>query len=226
MASTTGLLADFKSQFNSQVPRIAELRVRRAADPLAFFGGDPTAGVGADGGVDIPDNVSLAPTDATTMADRSMFTRYTTSTTTSKQTSKNRRKEERKRARGKKGTVYEEEYLINSVRRLVERVNDTIKEVETLVQALLRRGMRERAAAVEKGLDEVLSLCRDSIGPVFEVGGGDDDAAVDEKGDAAARMPAGADGVLQESMAERDGGGEGKKVPAVRDFKKLVLLGG
>lgn len=224
MGSTTDLLADFKNQLNSQIPRIAELRVRRAADPLAFFGGDPTAGVGADGGVDIPDNVSLAPTDATTMADRSMFTRYTSSTSVSKQTSKNRRKEERKRARGKKGTVYEEEYLVNSVRRLVERVNDTIKEAETLVQALLRRGMRERAAAIERGLDEVLTLCRDSIGPVFEVTG--DSGVSDEKGDGDAKVPAGPDGVLFESLAQRDGKGDGKNVPVVRDFKKLVLLGG
>jgi elongator complex protein 1 len=225
MGSTTDLLADCKNQLNSQVPRIAELRVRRAADPLAFFGGDPAAGAGADG-IDIPDNVSLAPTDATTMADRSMFTRYTSSTSMSRQTSKNRRKEERKRARGKKGTVYEEEYLVNSVRRLVQRVNDAVGEVETLVQALLRRGMRERAAAIERGLDEVLSLCRDCLGPVFEVDG---DGAVEENKAGTEPGPTkstGADGVLFESLAERDGKGTGRQVPTVREFKKLVLLGG
>lgn len=106
----------------------------------------------------------------------------------------------------------------------MERVNEAVKEVEGLVQALLRRGMRERAAAIEKGLDEVLALCRDSMGPVFEVGGGGDDGVVEEKGEAPARIPGGADGVLLESMAERDGGK--KQVPTMRDFKKLVLLGG
>ena len=227
MGSTTDLLADCKSQLNSQVPRIAELRARRAADPLAFFGGDPiAAGLGTDG-IDIPDNVSLAPTDATTMADRSMFTRYTGSTTNSRQTSKTKRKEERKRARGKKGTVYEEEYLVSSVRRLMERVNSAVLEVETLVQALLRRGMRERAAAIEKGLDEVLSMCRVCRVSVFEVEV--EGTAGEDKEDAegAAAQPSGAEAVFLDSMAERDGKATGvKQVPVMRDFKKLVLLGG
>ncbi|OGM39887.1 putative killer toxin sensitivity protein (IKI3) [Aspergillus bombycis] len=171
MGSMTDLLADFRSQLNAQVPRIGELRVRRATDPLAYFGGDPT--MGGEMGVDIPDNVSLAPTDASTLAGRSMFTRYTGKTgktgktNMSRQTSKTRRKEERKRASGKKGTVYEEEYLVNSVRRLIERVNSTVSEVETLVNALLRRGMRERAVAVEKAMQEVLKLCTDSRVEVF-----------------------------------------------------------
>lgn len=165
MGSMTDLLADFRSQLNAQVPRIRELRVRRITDPLAYFGGDPTTG---ELGADIPDNVSLAPTDASTLAGRSMFTRYTGQTgktgktSSSRQTSKNRRREERKRARGKKGTVYEEEYLVNSVRRLIERVNTTVPEVETLVDALLRRSMRERAAAVEKTMHEVVHLCVES----------------------------------------------------------------
>lgn len=166
MGSMTDLLADCKAQLNAQVPRIRELRQLRAADPLAFYGGDPTGG---EGGVDIPDNVSLAPTEATTLAGRTMFTRYTGKTGMSRQTSRTRRREERKRARGKKGTVYEEEYLVNSVRRLIERVNSTVAEAESLVDALLRRAMRERAAAVEKALEEVLKMCADCRDDVFEI---------------------------------------------------------
>lgn len=122
MGDMTDLLADCRSQLNAQVPRLSELRQLRAVDPLAFFGGDPTGG---DAGVDIPDNVSLAPTDASTLAGRSMFTRYTGNTGKtgktgmSRHTSKTRRREERKRARGKKGTVYEEEYLVNRDRKSV-----------------------------------------------------------------------------------------------------------
>jgi elongator complex protein 1 len=63
MGSMTDLLADFRSQLAAQVPRIGELRIRRIQDPLAYFGGDPAAADGI-GGIDIPDNVSLAPTDA------------------------------------------------------------------------------------------------------------------------------------------------------------------
>ncbi len=121
MASITELVADCKAQLTAQVPRILELREKKKADPLAFFEGD------ANDGKDIPDDVSLAPTDASTMGG-SLFTRYTgrtgtmtgtAGTGTSRRSSKNRRREERKRARGKKGSVYEEEYLVNSVSRVI-----------------------------------------------------------------------------------------------------------
>lgn len=234
MGSTTDLFADCKAQLNAQVPRIRELRVRRAADPLAFFGGDPTAG---DGGVDIPDNVSLAPTDASTLAGRSMFTRYTGKTgktSGSRQTSRTRRREERKRARGKKGTVYEEEYLVNSVRRLIERVNAAVPEAESLIDALLRRGMRERAAAVQKALHEVLTMCAECREEVFELPtlaaqnevNGEDGGAenVNAQDDAEILRPRGGEAVFMESVLATSGGMKNKGPPVVKDFKKSALL--
>ncbi|KAI3091561.1 hypothetical protein CBS147343_791 [Aspergillus niger] len=243
MGSMTDLLADFRSQLNAQVPRIRELRVRRATDPLAYFGGDPTLGDGA-AGVDIPDNVSLAPTDASTLAGRSMFTRYTGNTgktgktSSSRHTSKTRRKEERKRARGKKGTVYEEEYLVNSLRRLLERANSTVSEVEGLVDALLRRGMRERAVAVEKAMSEVLKLCKESREEVFgalvaeAVGGqtGEGDAGEGENGAGAAfgedGVPhaTGGQSVFWDSVTATANVGKGREVPAVKEIKLSALL--
>ena len=167
MASTTELLADCKSQLQAQIPRIRELRTKKAEDPLAFFDGD-----GDGDGADVPDNVSLATTDASTMGG-TLLTRYTNRTGTvgtnaTRRTSKNRRREERKRARGKKGSVYEEEYLVNSVGRLIERINTVNEEVERLVVGLMRRGMRERAAAVENATVEVVEMCRGCLGEVFE----------------------------------------------------------
>lgn len=233
MGSTTDLLADFRSQLNAQVPRIRELRTRRAADPLAYFGGDPSTGDGA--GIDIPDNVSLAPTEASTLAGRSMFTRYTGKTGSSKQTSRTRRREERKRATGRKGTVYEEEYLVNSVRRLLERVNSTVAEVEGLVDALLRRGMRERAAAIERTLSEVLSLsseCREEVFDTATAAGGGSSGATagangeqeQGNGDDDSLRPRGGEGVFFDSVANIVGGGASREVPAVKEMKKSVLL--
>ncbi|KAF7114330.1 hypothetical protein CNMCM5793_008282 [Aspergillus hiratsukae] len=228
MGTTTDLLADFRSQLNAQVPRIRELRERRAADPLAYFGGDPTTG---DLGVDIPDNVSLAPTDASTLAGRTMFTRYTGKTTSSRHTSKTRRREERKRARGKKGTVYEEEYLVNSVRRLIERVNSTVAEVETLVDALLRRGMRERAVAIEKAMQEVLKMCAESKEEVFGAPEQDEsenaaEGLDGENVDGAEELrPRGGQRVLAESVTSMLGAGQaGREVPPVKEMKKSALL--
>jgi elongator complex protein 1 len=236
MGNMTDLLADCRSQLNAQVPRLRELRQLRAADPLAFFGGDPTGG---DAGVDIPDNVSLAPTDASTLAGRSMFTRYTGNTGKTgktgmtRYTSKTRRREERKRARGKKGTVYEEEYLVNSIRRLMERVNSSVAETETLVDALLRRGMRERAAAVEKALQEVSTMCADCRDEVFEVPVVEKKKNEDEDDEENPEEPhippiygGRGSGVLAESIAIVQGGGSArvKEIPIVKEMRKSSLL--
>jgi elongator complex protein 1 len=236
MGSMTDLLADFRSQLQAQVPRIAELRVRRIQDPLAYFGGDPTATDGA-AGVDIPDNVSLAATDASTLAGKSMFTRYTGKTssgktTSSRQSSRNRRKEERKRARGKKGTVYEEEYLVNSVRRLIERVGTTVPEVENLVDSLLRRGMRERAAAIEKATRDVLKLCEESQEEVFivqqkqqlEEGENGEQGGEAVNGPVDVPMPQGGQRVFWESIVSTLGGGKGQEPPKIKEMKKSALL--
>lgn len=230
MGSMTDLLADCKNQLNSQVPRIRELRVRRAEDPLAFFGGDPTSG---EAGADIPDNVSLAPTEASTLAGRSIFTRYTGKTTSSRMTSKTRRREERKRARGKKGTVYEEEYLVNSVRRLIERANSAISEVESLVDALLRRGMRERAAAIQKALHELLTMCADCREEVFDLSSSTPAGTSAEEHPTELFRPQteelprvhGGDAVYLNSILAVADPLRGREVPVVKEMKKSALLG-
>ncbi|KAL8798214.1 MAG: hypothetical protein Q9182_006859 [Xanthomendoza sp. 2 TL-2023] len=202
MASVTELLADCKAQLTAQLPRIQELREKKKEDPLAYLEGD------VNEGKDIPDNVSLAPTDASTTGG-SLFTRYTNRTATgtadtgtSRRSSKNRRREERKRARGKKGSVYEEEYLVNSVKRLIDRVNSVSDEAERLVEWLVRRRMVERARAVEGGMSDVVGLCEKAVKEVF---------AIEEE---EAEPVEGEEGVQQ----RRD-------VPVVKEFGKLSLLG-
>ncbi|KAL8633008.1 hypothetical protein Q9189_001262 [Teloschistes chrysophthalmus] len=200
MASITELLADCKAQLAAQVPRIRELREKKKEDPLAFLEGD------INEGKDIPDDVSLAPTDASTMGG-SLFTRYTNRTTTgtaetgaSRRSSKNRRREERKKARGKKGSVYEEEYLVNSVRRLVERVNSVGDEVGRLVEWMVRRKMVERARAVEGAMVEVVGMCGKAVDEVF---GGEP---------------------FNEKIAQ-EGEHEKLKAPVVKEFGRLPFLG-
>ena len=219
MAAMTELLADCRSQLHAQVPRISELREKKAEDPLAFLEGDMA------GGVDIPDNVSLAPTDASTMG-RSLFTRYTNRTGTvatneTRQTSKRRQREERKRARGKKGSVYEEEYLVNSIGRLIDRVNSIMEEVERLVVGLMRRGMRERALATEAAMVDITNLCKAAIEKIY---GKEVIPGTNEKQSPANNKvrPGGGDGVLWESIEEQ----RILERPFVKKFEKLSLLGG
>ena len=210
----TELLANCKAQLVKQVPRIRELRAKKLEDPLAFFNGDATEGT------DIPDNVSLAPTDASTTGG-SLFTRYTNHTGTvgtnaTRKTSKNRRKEERKKARGKQGSVYEEEYLVNSVGRLIERINLINEEVERLIVGLMRRGMRERARAVENAMVEVVEICRECVGEVFAIGqekGGIERKEEDEE------RPKEEEGLLWDALE-----GKRREVPVIKGFKRLSLL--
>lgn len=223
LASSTEFLADCKAQLRAQVPRIGELRRRAAEDPLAFYEGEVN--------IDLPDDISVAASSRVSTS-ASLFTRYTgkagsvgtAGTGVSRATSKNRKREEKKRARGRKGTVYEEEYLVNSVRRLVERVQATKGEVERLAFGLVRRGMFERARTVEALMAEVLEGCR--LG-VEEVWGKPDKAQVlpgegGEGEDDDGKKHVGADAVLAETLQQnwRD-----QEPPAVTAMEKLSLLG-
>lgn len=106
----------------------------------------------------------------------SLYTRYTGATNAtaltgaSRKTSKNKRKEERKRARGKKGSVYEEEYLMNSIRRLIERVDIVSGDAQRLVECLYRRGMRQEAAVVQEKLQELIEQLKAAVVAVFSEG--------------------------------------------------------
>ncbi|OAL25592.1 hypothetical protein AYO20_10433 [Fonsecaea nubica] len=209
------LLADCRAQLNAQVPRIVELRKKKEEDPLAFFGGDPT--VATDGAAgDIPDNVSLAPTDVSTLGGQSLFTRYgsnaskfggTVASNVSRKTSKTKRREERKRARGKKGSVYEEEYLVASVGRLIDRVNGLHEEVGRLLVGLSRRGMREQARQVNDNMKEICRACERAREDVWEVAktNPEDGQVQVEEGtydkDGQGRPP-GAEGVFWDSQQE------------------------
>lgn len=220
LSSTTEFLADCKGQLRAQVPRIMELRRKAEEDPLSFYEGERA------GGADVPDDVSVAASSRVSTS-ASLFTRYTGSqgsktigTGVSRATSRNRKREEKKRARGRKGTVYEEEYLVNSVRRLVERVEASKGETERLVFALARRGMAERARAVEALLGEVLEACRKSVGEVFV------DPKLDEHEIAADQKEAwhavGGDAVLQDWEAARR---KKTEPPVVTKMNRLTLLG-
>ncbi|TDZ31137.1 Elongator complex protein 1 [Colletotrichum spinosum] len=224
LSSSTEFLADCKAQLLAQVPRVAELRKKAAEDPLAFYEGERPGGLGGD----VPDDVSVAASSRLSTG-ASLFTRYTgkdgsvgtVGTGVSRATSKNRKREEKKRARGRKGTVYEEEYLVNSVRRLVERVEGGAKdEVARLVFALVRRGMTERARAVEVLVAEVVEGCKAAVREVFNVKEEEQLETVGPDGEM--WVPSGGDAVLAEHLDAR-----AKKLepPVLTTFQKLTLLG-
>lgn len=232
LGSTTEFLADCKAQLLAQVPRIAELRRKAAEDPLGFYEGERA------GGADVPDDVSVAASSRVTAGGASLFTRYTgknsvgtLGTGVSRATSKNRRREEKKRARGRKGTVYEEEYLVNSVRRLVERVETTRPDLDRLVAGLVRRDMVDRARAVEALAAEVVDACLKAVQDVFP--GGSATAAATSAAAAAGEQqqrqgnvdegwrPVGADAVLAETL---EAAWRKQEPPTIAAFERLSLL--
>ncbi|QUC22981.1 uncharacterized protein UV8b_07222 [Ustilaginoidea virens] len=231
--STTEFLADCRSQLRAQVPRVLELRRKALEDPVSFFEGERA------GGADVPDDVSVAASSRVSTS-ASLFTRYTgkagsvgtAGTGVSRATSKNRRREEKKRARGRKGTVYEEEYLVNSVRRLVERVAAAKPELERLVFALARRGKTEHARAAEQLMSDVVRACQAAIPEVFPAApaapaaqtqgrsaGGTDQG--EGEGDWAWRATGG-DAVLRDFMEDR---AKHQEAPVISGLQRLALLG-
>lgn len=219
-ATMTELLAEMKSQLAAQVPRLRELRQKKVDDPMAFLDG-----ADADDG-DIPDNISLAPTDASTSGGTFM-TRYTNrstgtlATNATRKTSKNRRREERKRARGKKGTVYEEEYLVNSIARLIQRMNDVVDDVGSLIEGLMRRGQRERAIAVQAAMEDVTEVVKTCVDEVFGSANGNDERQQDSEalGNAPRSRPWGGEGVLWEALNS-----QGQAAPILKPFERLALI--
>lgn len=157
------LLADCKGQVNSQLKRLRELRAKKAEDPYTFYGEE----------TEQADDVSIAASETSTK--ESFFTRYTGKTSgtaktgASRRTAKNKRREERKRARGKKGTIYEEEYLVKSIGRLIDRLEQAQPDGLKLIEGLMRRNMREQAYQIQKTFVEVLDLINENLTEIYTI---------------------------------------------------------
>lgn len=172
------LLAECSSQSKAQLKRLRELRQKKQLNPFAFYNGNAENAENAD-------NVSIAPTESTLRS--SIFTRYTgkssstAKTGSSRRTAKNRRREERKRARGKKGTIYEEEYLIRSTGRLVDRLNLTVSDAEKLVEGLVRRGMMEQAHKIQADFIELQEFIENHMKEIYTMSDKDRER-IDDRG--------------------------------------------
>ncbi|QPG74024.1 hypothetical protein FOA43_001343 [Brettanomyces nanus] len=172
------LFADCSSQVHAQLKRLRELREKKQSDPFAFYNGNAENAENSD-------NVSVAATESTLRS--SIFTRYTgkssstAKTGASRRTTKNRRREERKRARGKKGTIYEEEYLIRSTGRLVDRLNMNMEDTEKLVAGLVRRSMMEQAHQIQSSFIELLEFVKDHLEEIYHMSDKDRER-IDDRG--------------------------------------------
>ncbi|RLV91418.1 Elongator complex protein 1 [Spathaspora sp. JA1] len=173
------LLADCSGQMTSQLRRLRELRAKKHEDPYSFYGIP-------DNDMDAPDDVSIAASETSTTP--SFFTRYTGKTSgtaktgASRRTTKNKKREERKRAKGRKGTIYEEEYLIKSVGRLVERLDSTESDAVLLIEGLVRRGKKQQAYEIQRRWGELIQSIRENIDEIHDMSDRDRER-VDDNGE-------------------------------------------
>ncbi|KAI8978613.1 IKI3 family-domain-containing protein [Pilobolus umbonatus] len=155
---------EMMAQFHKQSTRLVELRTRKPDLAVDNLVNDEAL-----------DNIDMF-SDTTSMY--SQFTRYTSassrvssvssqSSARSRKTSKLRRKEERKRARGKKGTVFEEEYIVNSLRKLYEKASLMQNDMAQLVRALIPFEYIEEARAIQNKFDKFLQELETALPTIF-----------------------------------------------------------
>ncbi|GJN92512.1 hypothetical protein Rhopal_005542-T1 [Rhodotorula paludigena] len=163
--------SDLEEQVEKQVSRLSELKRKRDENPYYYFCiDDPVAAL---------ENVEIAPegmSDAGTA-----FTRYTVNPTTlasstrrTSRTAGSRKRAALKKAAGKKGTVYEEMYLLNSMKKSAEtRLAELQTETGALLPVLLTlspTSSEHRAAAFElqRTLSALVSTLSEAVSTVWD----------------------------------------------------------
>ncbi|KAF9363866.1 hypothetical protein BGX34_003149 [Mortierella sp. NVP85] len=156
-------IREMQEQFDKQTKRLKEVRDLRIEKELAEAAED----MAPDDGLD---NVDLM-SDTTSMA--SGFSRYTAANSVlskssqSSRSSQLKKRQDKKRARGKKGSVYEEEYLINSLRKLILRVDGTKSDVRAMLDCLATSMLLERAKVLQKEFKKLLEDVDDRMHIIF-----------------------------------------------------------
>ncbi|KAM3588825.1 putative elongator complex protein 1 [Umbelopsis sp. WA50703] len=152
-------IKDMQDQFEKQTTRLRELREKKP-DPYMNMPDDPTL-----------ENVDMF-SDTTSMY--SQFTRYTSTTAQmshasarSSRSSKSKRREERKKHSGRKGTIYEEEYLVSSLKRLYERASGMQIEIGEMSKSLVVYGYMEEAKAIQRQFLVLLDKLSEAIDGIF-----------------------------------------------------------
>ncbi|KAF9047491.1 pol II transcription elongation factor [Panaeolus papilionaceus] len=158
-------ISEMREQIRKQLNRIRELRVRKVEEPDAFY--------------DLEDDAALHNVDV--MTDVSMpataFTRYTQAPTSasrsSRRTSRSKRKMERKIGSGKKGTVDEEEYLLRSVTKLVEKFSASQADARSLLPHLYQFTVEHRTEGklLQEEVDEFEAELKAAVEEIWAVQG-------------------------------------------------------
>ncbi|KAF9295803.1 hypothetical protein BGZ74_010603 [Mortierella antarctica] len=162
-------IREMRDQFDKQIKRLKEVREIKIQKMLAEAAEELMA---PD---DMLDNVDMM-SDTTSMA--SGFSRYTaansvmsrsshSSRSSSQYTARLKKRNDRKRQAGKKGSIFEEEYLINSLRKLILRVDAAKPDVHALLKCLASSLSLERASVLQLEFSQLLNDIQSQVAVIF-----------------------------------------------------------
>ncbi|KAJ2831078.1 putative elongator complex protein 1 [Coemansia furcata] len=163
------LLDDIREIDTALTAKLERLREVRATplEVLAAAGMPPEENDGNLDNIDVmSDTTSMASKFSTFSATVTNMSRMTGST--ARRISKNRKKEERRKVRGKKGSIYEEAYLVDSLAKLVDRVRVHQAAVRDMNLALIRFACLPKAAELQALFAALVVRVLDSAGFVFD----------------------------------------------------------
>lgn len=172
--------SDIDEQLEKQLTRIGELRIKKEREPNGFYGEDDPA----------LDNIDVMSDTSTQMT---QFTRYTTTASIATQSSlatfstksgsrkkeaKLKKKQERKKAGGKKGSVYEEDYLYMSITKLLNERLDSLQEETSKVLPHLAVSpsstLRAKAVEVHNAIEALEGKAQNAVAKLWSYSQEDD----------------------------------------------------
>lgn len=157
---------EMEEQVAKQLARLDELRKAKLAAPEAFYLEESLENNPALDNVDVSSEATTAFTQFTRYTQRaSTFASSAMTGASKKQSKRSKRKAAMKEASGKRGTVNEEVYILASIGRLAERVQNTLREASRLLSYLLiysyeeeHRSLTEKLTNLERKIIESLEI--------------------------------------------------------------------
>ncbi|WWC91266.1 uncharacterized protein L201_006209 [Kwoniella dendrophila CBS 6074] len=177
----TETFEEMEGQLDKEVNRLKELKKIRENDPESFYIVDTEPAIE---GVDVVTNATTAVTGFTryTVAPTTVFSQATKLTGMTGMTG--RSKKQKKKATGRKGTIDEYEYLINSLSKLLIRVDEKSSEAIALLRHLilatsdhvelsksLQEYMMKFRLKLDKSIDESWENRQEILNQLIESGG-------------------------------------------------------
>ncbi|KAF8925154.1 hypothetical protein BGZ58_001096 [Dissophora ornata] len=160
-------IRDMQEQFDKQIKRLREVRDQKIEKALAEAAEDMAPDDGLDNVDMMSDTTSMASGFSRYTAANSVLSKSSQSSRSSQYTARLKKRHDRKRARGKKGSAYEEEYLINSLRKLILRVDSTKPDVHAMLQCLAASMSLQRAKALQQEFAKVLQDIEEHMHIIF-----------------------------------------------------------